>query len=87
MLPLKSFLYLGLLPSLILAQGATICYPTSDPPCLGSAEAYLISLRWLQIFQTNENGTGTGSALVASTLSDNFTVSYTALKCLWNESC
>lgn len=47
----------------------------SAPPCLNSGEAYNIALRWLQIFQTDVNGTGTGSAIIPSTLTSNFTVS------------
>ena len=45
----------------------------SSPPCLDAAEAYLISLRWLQIFQTDKKGKGIGGALVETTLSPNFT--------------
>lgn len=53
---------------------------SSSSPCLAPGEAYNIAERWLSIFQTDINGTGTGSALVPSTLTDNFTVSYTSVR-------
>ena len=49
---------------------------SSAPPCLSYGEAYNIALRWLQIFQTDLNGTGTGSAIIPSTLASNITVSH-----------
>lgn len=45
----------------------------NSPPCLDPAEASLIALRWLQIFDTDSKGAGTGSAIIASTLATNFT--------------
>ena len=66
-------LILALLCTITAAQQYTFSGDISLPPCLCSAEAYLISLRWLQIFQTNAKGIGTGAAIVPSTLSPNFT--------------
>lgn len=48
-------------------------------PCLSTGEAYNIALRWLQIFQTDLNGTGTGAVIVPSTLTSNFTVRFPTL--------
>ena len=45
----------------------------SSPPCLNEAEAYLISARWLDIFETNKKGKGTGGAIVETSLAPNFT--------------
>ena len=45
----------------------------SSPPCLNEAEAYLISARWLDIFETDKKGAGTGGAIVETTLAPNFT--------------
>ncbi|RMZ91639.1 hypothetical protein DV736_g1134, partial [Chaetothyriales sp. CBS 134916] len=49
-------------------------HATASTPCLSSGEAYNIALRWLQIFQTDAKGVGTGSAIIPSTLAKNFTV-------------
>lgn len=65
-------LILSLLSS-VTAQQWAITGMVSTTPCLDTAESYLIALRWLQIFQTDVNGTGTGAALVSSTLAKNFT--------------
>ena len=46
---------------------------STGPPCVGEAEAYNIALRWLQIFQTDSKGAGTGAAIIDSTLATNFT--------------
>ena len=67
-----SITLLALLPLLITAQSTSTA---SSTPCLSPGESYNIALRWLQIFQTNENGTGTGSAIIDSTLAPNLTVS------------
>ncbi|RMZ82532.1 hypothetical protein DV737_g2017, partial [Chaetothyriales sp. CBS 132003] len=45
----------------------------ASAPCLSRGEAYNIGLRWLQIFQADEKGVGTGSAIIPSTLAKNFT--------------
>lgn len=66
------FLCLALLSS-VAAQQWMISAMATTTPCLDTAESYLIALRWLQIFQTDVNGTGTGAALVPSTLAKNFT--------------
>lgn len=55
------------------AQQWSITGMATTTPCLDTAEAYLIALRWLQIFQTDTKGAGTGAAIVSSTLSPNFT--------------
>jgi hypothetical protein len=46
---------------------------STGPPCLADAEAYNIALRWLQIFQTDAKGAGTGAAIIDSTIAPNFT--------------
>jgi hypothetical protein len=46
---------------------------STGPPCLAEAEAYNIALRWLQIFQTDSKGAGTGGAIIDSTIAPNFT--------------
>lgn len=46
---------------------------TQSPPCLGSAEAANIALRWLSIFFTNPEGKGTGAGLIFPTIAENFT--------------
>ena len=51
----------------------TISSSTASSPCLVEAEANLISLRWLQIFQTNAKGVGIGGAIIDSTIAENFT--------------
>jgi hypothetical protein len=58
---------------LTAAQQWSISGMATTTPCLDSAEAYLIALRWLYIFQTNKKGAGTGAGLVSTTLATNFT--------------
>ena len=65
-------LLLGLVSS-IAAQQWMITGTATTTPCLDTAESYLIALRWLQIFQTDTKGAGTGAAIVSSTLAPNFT--------------
>jgi hypothetical protein len=55
------------------AQQWSISGTATTTPCLDSAEAYLIALRWLYIFQTDSKGAGTGAALVSTSLATNFT--------------
>lgn len=62
-----------LLSAATKAQQWDLSAMVNQPPCLNPAEAHLISLRWLQIFQTNSKGAGTGAALVQTTLASNFT--------------
>ncbi|EME80611.1 uncharacterized protein MYCFIDRAFT_177542 [Pseudocercospora fijiensis CIRAD86] len=63
-----------LLPTLFTNTLANPCGPLSSScPCLNSPEASNIALRWLQIFQTDSLGNGTGFALIDSTISENFT--------------
>lgn len=72
---MNMFILLSLLVSLL--PGATAQWFFSgtldQPPCLDQAEAYLISRRWLSIFQTDNKGAGIGAALVETTLASNFT--------------
>lgn len=63
---------LSIIPT-TLAQSYLFTAELNSPPCLIPAEARNIASRWFQIFQTDANGTGTGAALVESTLSPNFT--------------
>lgn len=70
----SSLLFLTILTYLSSATSQSTPDSTSLTPCLSPGESYNIALRWLQIFQTNENGTGTGSAIIPSTLTSNFTV-------------
>ncbi|KPI36250.1 uncharacterized protein AB675_7357 [Cyphellophora attinorum] len=70
---LRSFQPMLLWWYIFLTGTAAQVRASSSTPCLSPGESYNIALRWLQIFQTNENGTGTGSAIVASTLTSNFT--------------
>ena len=42
-------------------------------PCLNLAEASNLVLRYLKMFETDSSGAGTGSALVTSTVAENFT--------------
>ncbi|EGP89188.1 uncharacterized protein MYCGRDRAFT_92094 [Zymoseptoria tritici IPO323] len=63
------------LASLLLASSTALAVttsPTATKPCLSQPEAANIALRWFSIFQTDGNGTGTGAALVNSTLSPEF---------------
>ncbi|SMQ49320.1 unnamed protein product [Zymoseptoria tritici ST99CH_3D7] len=63
------------LASLLLASSTALAVttsPTATEPCLSQPEAANIALRWFSIFQTDGNGTGTGAALVNSTLSPDF---------------
>lgn len=63
-----------LLTTLFASTLANPCGPLSNScPCLGSAEAANIALRWLEIFQTNSAGNGTGAAIIESTIAENFT--------------
>lgn len=57
----------------VTAQSYFITAEANMPPCLIPAEARNIASRWFQIFQTDTNGTGTGAAIVESTLATNFT--------------
>lgn len=59
--------------NLASAQTYFITAEANNPPCLVPAEARNIASRWFQIFQTDANGTGTGAAIVESTLAPNFT--------------
>lgn len=59
--------------TLTKAQSYLFSAEANNPPCLIPAEGRNIASRWFQIFQTNANGTGTGAAIVESTLSPNFT--------------
>lgn len=58
---------------LVTAQNYIFSAEASSPPCLVPAEGRNIASRWFQIFQTDANGTGTGAAIVESTLATNFT--------------
>lgn len=58
---------------LVTAQDYFFSAEASNPPCLIPAEGRNIASRWFQIFQTDSNGTGTGAAIVESTLATNFT--------------
>lgn len=71
---LLTSIILTILPNALTAAQSqwTISGAVTTKPCLDQAEAYLIALRWLQIFQTNSKGEGTGAALVSSTLASNF---------------
>lgn len=69
--PLFLFTFLlSIHPTTTLTQ-STCCAP--DPPCLGTAEAANIALRWLSIFFTDANGSGLGAPLVLPTIAENFT--------------
>lgn len=59
--------------NLASAQTYFITAEANNPPCLVPAEARNIASRWFQIFQTDASGTGTGAAIVESTLAPNFT--------------
>lgn len=59
--------------SLASAQSYFINAEANTLPCLIPAEGKNIASRWFQIFQTDINGTGTGAAIVESTLATNFT--------------
>lgn len=66
------FLLAPLLLTVATAQSYFITAEANNPPCLVPAEGKNIASRWFQIFQTDANGTGTGAAIVESTLSTNF---------------
>lgn len=70
-LPLLSLTFLSF--DLVTAQNYFFSAEASNPPCLIPAEGRNIASRWFQIFQTDANGTGTGAAIVESTLAINFT--------------
>lgn len=64
---------LSVVCSVAKAQQYTLTGTASTVACLNSAEAYNIALRWLQIFQTDSKGAGTGGAIIDSTIAPNFT--------------
>lgn len=69
----EMFFLAPLVLGVVTAQSYVVTAEANNLPCLVPAEGKNIASRWFQIFQTDANGTGTGAAIVESTLSTNFT--------------